>query len=163
MQLKSLLMVALLALLGVSCAQRPVLSSSQLSSDGVLAYQVDDQVLVVLATDRLFKLDKPNQINPAMYDHITRLAESIKYDHPSKVEIHAYANQNSLKDESLRLTQQQARTLAAYLWSQGIDSKVMIYNGFGQDHPVASDNSFSADYTNNRIEVRWLNGSTAKA
>jgi outer membrane protein OmpA-like peptidoglycan-associated protein len=157
MRLKCLLMMTLLALSCVACNDAPPLSTleGKLPTEGITAYEVGDQILVVLSTDHLFDLAHPDQINPAMYAEITNLAKIILHDHPVKVEIFAYANRNGLSDESLALTKRQASTLAAYLWSQGVARQTMVYRGYGQAHPVAKTRSLGSDLVNNRIEVRW--------
>ena len=163
MRLKCLLMMTLLALLCVACTDAPPLSTleGKLPIEGVTVYEIDDQILVVLSTDHLFDAARPDHMKPAMYDQISNLAKIILHDHPVKVEIFAYANRNGLADESLALTKRQARTLAAYLWSQGVARQTMVYRGYGQAHPVAKTRSLGSDWVNNRIEVRWWLPSSA--
>lgn len=159
------LMVACLAVMLAGCTTHHEMVASIDAKGSKLGHaqvlQANHQTLVVIPSSDLFHADNPatrtpTKISPKAYALITRLADLIRSEQPTRIEIFAYVG-NDVGDAAtaMRITTERAEHLAAYLWTQGIDSQVLVYRGMGQSGPIASNRTTSGLLHNNRVEVRW--------
>lgn len=153
------LFALLLAPVGFVCAQSGIgLSgaSGKQTSNVFGSYTMHHKHLVVLPTHELFLHDRPTTINPAFYQGITAVADAIRGDQPPFVEVDVYGNGSGLADQAIALTRAQARTVAAYLWSQGLPACQIRHRGRGDVAPLLASGGAAGDYFNARVEIRWV-------
>lgn len=159
------LMVACLVMMLAGCTTQHEIVESIDAKGGKLGHaqvlQANHQTLVVIPSADLFHADNPatqtpTKISPKAYALIARLAELIRSEQPTRIEIFAYVGKDVGDSRTaMHVTTERAEHLAAYLWTQGIDSQVLVYRGMGQTGPIASDRTTSGLLFNDRVEVRW--------
>jgi outer membrane protein OmpA-like peptidoglycan-associated protein len=54
------------------------------------------------------------------------------------------------------LSEQRAASVRSYLAAQGIDARRVLSQGFGERHPVASNDSAEGRQSNRRVELRLV-------
>jgi outer membrane protein OmpA-like peptidoglycan-associated protein len=69
------------------------------------------------------------------------------------VYVDAYCERTRCKKANLRLAQQRAESVKAYLEAQGIPSERMIARGFGAENFAASNDSPRPRERNSRVEL----------
>jgi len=92
-------------------------------------------------------------IRPASKPILDAAAEILKSDPEKKVYVDAYTDPIGGKEANLRLSQQRAENVKAYLETQGISSDRMIPRGFGAENFVASNDTPETRKQNRRVEL----------
>ena len=92
-------------------------------------------------------------IRPASKPILDAAAEILKTEPDKKVYVDAYTDPIGGKEANLRLSQQRAENVKAYLETQGISSDRMIPRGFGAENFVASNDTPETRKQNRRVEL----------
>jgi outer membrane protein OmpA-like peptidoglycan-associated protein len=71
----------------------------------------------------------------------------------STVNIVGYTDSVGSNDNNLRLSEQRAQSVRAYLVSQGVDSSKLLAVGRGEDQPIASNDTPEGRANNRRVEL----------
>ena len=97
---------------------------------------------IFFATDS-FELKKES------YPELNTVVDLLKKNPKLKVEIGGHTDNVGSKEYNLKLSENRARSVYAYLISKGIDTNRLKYKGYGFSEPVA-DNSTEEDRAKNR-------------
>jgi OOP family OmpA-OmpF porin len=76
--------------------------------------------------------------------------------HITQVEIEGHTDAAGLVDMNLRLSQRRAEAVRSYLVEQGIDEARLLPVGYGQEKPIADNDTFEGREQNRRVEFRIL-------
>lgn len=74
----------------------------------------------------------------------------------AKFSISGFADSTGSKKRNLELTEERANSVKAYLVSKGVSSSNLTAKGFGEDMPIASNNTRSGRSQNRRVEVKLV-------
>ncbi len=99
-----------------------------------------------------FKADGTS-IRPASKPILDAAAETLKTEPDKKVYVDAYTDPIGGKQANLRVSQQRAENVKAYLETQGISSDRMIPRGFGAANSIASNDTPERRKQNRRVEL----------
>lgn len=79
-------------------------------------------------------------------------------DHPEleKIQIEGHTDGEGTNAYNLRLSNQRAAAVRTYLVSRGVDEKRLVSKGFGEEKPVASNDTPEGREQNRRVEMRIL-------
>ncbi|MDZ7739177.1 MAG: OmpA family protein [Bacteroidales bacterium] len=69
------------------------------------------------------------------------------------ISIDAYTDNVGPREENLELSAKRAETIYNALMEEGIDSLRMVFNGYGENDPIADNNTVMGRAFNNRIEL----------
>lgn len=125
----------------------------QLAAKGIELIQTGDKLEIILGSDRIFMPRSNNRLRYDETDAMTLVARFLKTR--GNVPIHIYGHTDEVGSDRLKLqrTQEQADTIAAYLWENGIPLGNMTVTGLGDTHPVASNQTLDGSAANRRIEI----------
>ena len=84
---------------------------------------------------------------------IAMIARALKSEPTMGISIDAYTDNVGRSDDNMELSIKRAETLYNELVKQGIDAQRMVYNGFGEQNPIADNNTVMGRAFNNRIEL----------
>lgn len=124
-----------------------------LESDGVEVITRGEQIEVIIGVDRIFR----SQSNLRVFQHRSITLDAISlllkvhgFEH---ILIKAHTDNVGSDRAKLGRSQQQAKTIAAYLWSQGIPLGAITPIGCGDTEPVALNKTLDGSAANRRIEI----------
>lgn len=90
------------------------------------------------------------------HDELDRLATLLTEREDLRVEIAGHTDNVGDEEDNLRLSKQRARAVKAYLESQGIDSSRLLTKGYGEQKPVAANDTEEGREKNRRTTFRLL-------
>jgi len=99
-----------------------------------------------------FKSDGTS-IRPASKPILDAAAEILKSEPDKAVYVDAYTDPTGGKETNLRLSQQRAENVKAYLETKGIPSDRLIPRGFGAEDSIASNDTPETRKQNRRVEL----------
>lgn len=97
------------------------------------------------------------EINSAQLQHISLIEIDkllqLMTDNPTvKVQVNGYTDNIGTPADNLKLSANRAKSVMDYLVNKGIDSKRLLYKGFGEAKPVADNNTEAGRAQNRRTE-----------
>lgn len=129
---------------------------SQTRADNRTLQQVEDTegTLIILPSDQLFE-QASAKFKPAYLDTMKRVISIIKQHKNMKmVSIAGHTDNIGGSSGQQRLSRDQAETVAAYLWANGVPwTKLEIY-GYADKYPIANNHSLVGSSKNRRIEIK---------
>ena len=95
-------------------------------------------------------------LRPESYKQLEELVEYMKYKDEEKIEIAGHTDNVGKEADNIKLSQQRAETIRAYLIKKGIQPARVIAHGYGASQPIADNNTEEGKQLNRRTEVRVL-------
>jgi len=152
----------LLLLLLVGCALGTFASRAAADPPAVLAVEVTAGRVEVdhsgsISTDPLFEPGDA-QIKPAARPLLDAIARALAKDPTTTVRIACYTDDTAPDNDhsgeyNLKLSQQRAEAVLAYLVKHGLAPRRATAKGFGRDRPIGDNTSDDGKRANRRIEV----------
>jgi outer membrane protein OmpA-like peptidoglycan-associated protein len=93
-------------------------------------------------------------ILPESEPELTRLAGFLETNPSLEVEIQGHTDNTGDSEHNLKLSENRAGSVAGYLISYGIDSKRLSMAGFGEDKPVADNDTEEGRRLNRRTTIK---------
>jgi outer membrane protein OmpA-like peptidoglycan-associated protein len=125
----------------------------QLRKQGVKIIQIGHEMQIVLGVDHFFRGVSTTEIVPACIPTLNKVAVLLRTQGNTPITVSGYTDNVGTDQGKLRRSKQQADTIVAYLWSQGIPLPNMTAVGCGDTHPVSSNKSLDGSAANRRIEI----------
>lgn len=94
------------------------------------------------------------KLNPSSYKSLDEMANFMKRKITMVIEIAGHTDNLGSKESNLTLSQKRAETVRAYLISKGISAARISAKGYGQDEPVADNETETGRKQNRRTEVK---------
>ncbi|MBS3775458.1 MAG: OmpA family protein [Bacteroidales bacterium] len=113
----------------------------------------------VYTLDNVYFGSNKATLREASYKELNELVEYMERRKHIRVEIAGHTDNVGSKEANLKLSRRRARRVKAYLVSQGIAEGRIEARGYGEDHPVAGNNTEAGRQKNRRTEVRILEDS----
>jgi outer membrane protein OmpA-like peptidoglycan-associated protein len=108
--------------------------------------------LIVNMNDVLFDTGKAT-LKPGARERLARVAGIILAYPDLKLEIDGYTDSTGTPEFNRDLSQRRADTVRSFLATQGVHDNNIITHGFGEEDPVASNNTASGRQLNRRVEL----------
>jgi outer membrane protein OmpA-like peptidoglycan-associated protein len=124
-----------------------------LRRQGVEVNQVGRDLYIILGTDHFFKGQSTTEIVPACIPVLNNVALLLRIFTPRSIIVSGHTDNIGTDQGKLRRSKQQADTIVAYLWSQGVPLPNMIAIGYGDTRPVSSNQAVDGSAANRRIEI----------
>jgi outer membrane protein OmpA-like peptidoglycan-associated protein len=100
------------------------------------------------------------RLREASYEELDELVSYMKRREHIRVEIAGHTDNVGTKEDNLKLSQRRAERVKQYLVRKGIDPDRIEAKGYGEDRPVAGNNTEAGRQKNRRTEVHILNRSS---
>ncbi len=138
------------ALTSVMLMSPPLLRS--LFVHGLKFFHTDEGLLIRIQDGLIFR---PGQyeISRSMKPALAQLAAFLRKHPGYDIAVRGYSDSTGSLFFNVRLSRQRARTIYSYLIGRGVDFSRMSYDGFGPDHPIASNATAAGRALNRRVEV----------
>jgi OmpA-OmpF porin, OOP family len=102
-----------------------------------------------------FDFDKAT-LRPDSYTQLTELLEYLQHHPGLKIEIAGHTDDVGGDAHNLKLSQERANTIKAYLVKKGINAALISAKGYGATLPVADNSTEKGRQLNRRTEVKFL-------
>lgn len=127
---------------------------NELRRRGVQVITMGENYLVSVPSGLLFADESP-RLTWASYDTLNAVVAFLKQFRKIAVNVTAYGSHYQSVKRDMVLSRTRAQGVANYLWSQGIDSRLMFANGGGALHPIAACGKSGDLSPNSRIEITF--------
>jgi len=117
-----------------------------------LQAQQTERGLVVTLGDILFDLDQA-QLTPGGELQVARLAEALRQMPDRNLLIEGHTDSTGSDAYNLDLAQRRASAVEGLLIVQGVDPTRIVTRGYGEDYPVATNDTTAGRQQNRRVEV----------
>lgn len=125
---------------------------NQLQKKGVQV-EATEQLKIVLRVDKVFKFPTSTQLTNPPDNTLLEIAKLLMSYGSRQVTVSGHTDNVGSDAAKLKRSRDQANTIAAYLWSQGIPLKNLVVLGCGDTKPVASNMTPEGSAANRRIEI----------
>lgn len=125
---------------------------NKLAKQGVHVVMMGQMYLVSIPSSLLFAEESP-KLNWAAYALLNDVVCYLQKFRKVSVHVNAYAACYLSEKRTRALTLARGREIANYLWSQNVDSRLVIAQGMGDQRPISGDKSCSDSSPNSRIEI----------
>lgn len=108
--------------------------------------------LIVNMPDVLFDTGK-SELKSTARERLAKVAGILLAYPDIRVEVDGYTDSTGTVDFNQQLSQQRADSVRTYLTSQGVSSNAITTQGFGENNPIASNDTASGRQQNRRVEL----------
>ena len=98
-----------------------------------------------------------SDLRPGALTSLREIVATLNTRPDLKIEIQGHTDNSGDRDYNMALSERRARSVKAFLESQGIASSRMTIKGFGPDRPMFSNYSEEGFAQNRRVEIKPLN------
>lgn len=120
----------------------------------VIVSRAGEEMRIIIPSNLMYKPFSANFYTD-YFPVIEALPKFLKCFKKVDVKIAGYTDCCGCEGRNKMITQLQAERLAKYLWSEGIDSRLLHSVGYGSQHPIARQHSFHGRARNRRIEITF--------
>ena len=107
----------------------------------------------IIVDDLLFKTGK-KQLDTRSYRILDQLVDFLNQNPTIKIELQGHTDSDGSKYANQDLSEGRAKSAITYLQNKGIGSTRMLAKGFGEDKPIATNNSAEGKAKNRRVELK---------
>jgi len=128
--------------------------AKNLSERGVQVYQVGDEIIIVMPSDKFFRADSPSfryESFPAM-ESLAKIIKAFPY---ADIRICGFADNVSGYHYSRYISRVQAQSVKAYLWTHAdVPWEHMRVIAVGSEYPIATNLTVRGKGQNRHVEIR---------
>lgn len=125
------------------------LPGAQVNSEGcVIANQT------ITLADIHFETGSAN-LKPGAQEALLNVSQALRSQPDTRVEIAGHTDSQGNDNFNLRLSQQRANSVRAYLIRNGVAAEQLSANGYGETQPVATNDTAEGRAANRRVEMRF--------
>lgn len=95
-------------------------------------------------------------LDPSSYESLNSVVSLLKMNSDVKIELSAHTDNKGAKNYNMKLSDQRAASVAAYLINKGINKDRIVSKGYGFDQPIADNNTEEGRAKNRRVELKIL-------
>jgi len=95
-------------------------------------------------------------LDPSSYESLNSVVSLLKMNSDIKIELSAHTDNVGQKAYNLKLSDQRAASVAAYLINKGIGKSRIVSKGYGMDVPIADNKTEEGRAMNRRVELKIL-------
>jgi OmpA-OmpF porin, OOP family len=111
-----------------------------------------DRGLVLTLSDVLFEYNKAD-LKPGALHNLYTLVTFLKENPERNLLIEGYADSTGSDSYNLTLSQRRAEAVQNFLLQNNIPPQRMVVRGYGEDYPVATNNTEAGRQQNRRVEI----------
>jgi len=126
----------------------------RLTQQGVQITSVGQDYLLSVPASSLFG-DQSPRLTGESYNELNEIACYLRQFRTVGVNIAAFTSHYVSPEREHALSLARARTVANYLWSQGVDSRLLFTQGMGSDKPIVTTSREGDKSPNARVEITF--------
>lgn len=126
--------------------------AEELQKQGVQV-QATDKLKIILRVDALFKFPSSTQLLSLRDNTLGQVTRLVRNYGNRLVIVSGHTDNVGTDAAKFKRSGEQADTVAAYMWSQGVPLKNLVILGCGDTKPVASNLTPEGSAANRRIEI----------
>nr|WP_245978888.1 OmpA family protein [Lysobacter pythonis] len=127
----------------------------QTAGTGVDVQRDGDVIKLNLPDGVTFDFNKTD-VKPQFYTALNSIAKTINEYNQTIVEINGHTDNVGSVSVNQRISEQRARSVAAYLGGQGVQQVRLETHGYNFQYPVADNNTDQGRALNRRVEIRLI-------
>lgn len=124
----------------------------RLEGTGVSVTRHGDNITLNMPGNVTFATDSA-ALNPQFFDVLGSVALVLEEYEKTLIEVAGHTDSRGPSAYNQRLSVERANTVAQYLASQGIDRRRLVVRGYGEDYPIASNETRAGRTQNRRVEL----------
>lgn len=125
---------------------------AQLQGTGVSVFRVGKDIKLIMPGNITFATDSAD-IRSDFFPVLNSVSLVIKKYNRTMIRVAGFTDNTGSVNHNQLLSERRARSVAAYLQSQGISPGRFSVSGFGQRHPIASNATLAGREQNRRVEI----------
>jgi len=119
---------------------------------GIEVAREGDQLQLTMPADVTFPASSA-EIQPQFKPSLNEVATTLNDFPKTKIDVIGHASSDGADDYNMRLSQQRAGSVSAYLQGQGVAPLRVATTGRGENQPVASNDTQAGRQQNRRVEL----------
>lgn len=120
--------------------------------EGAKITRVGEGIKVTFDSGILFDVNKAT-LKPASKESLAKLAEILKKYEDTNILLEGHTDATGSDEYNLTLSQQRAQSVSNYLASLGVNVPRLVIMGYGEDQPIADNETEMGRAKNRRVEV----------
>ncbi len=126
---------------------------AQLQGTGVSVTREGDYIILNMPSNITFATDQ-DAVSSSFYPTLNSVALVLKKFNRTLVDVNGHTDSTGNDDYNLALSERRALSVANYLNAQGVDGRRFSVKGYGEAHPIASNDTPQGRALNRRVEIR---------
>jgi outer membrane protein OmpA-like peptidoglycan-associated protein len=127
----------------------------RLRGTGVSVTRTGDNLILNMPGNVTFATDRAD-IRPTFYEILNSVALVLKEYDKTIIEVMGHTDSTGSETHNQGLSERRAASVGRYLVSQGVDSRRVLTQGFGERYPMASNETAEGRQQNRRVELRLV-------
>jgi intracellular multiplication protein IcmN len=128
--------------------------TKKLNKKGVKVISIGQDYLISIPAIYLFEPETPH-LKWKSYPLLNEIATFLKQFRKIAINVASYSNKYSSPQREHALTLARSRVVSEYLWSQGVDSRLIFTQGLGSDKPIIGYTQGGDNSVNARVEITF--------
>lgn len=124
----------------------------KLQGTGVSVTRNGDNITLNMPGNVTFATDS-SSLDPQFFDVLNSVSLVLKEYSKTVITVAGYTDSRGSSQYNQALSQRRAGTVAQYLTSQGINGQRIVTHGYGEQYPIASNDSAAGRAQNRRVEL----------
>ena len=125
----------------------------RLAGTGVSVTRVGNDIILNMPGNITFDVDRAD-IRPSFYEVLNSVVIVVQEYDKTIIEVMGHTDNTGSDAYNLELSQRRAAAVASYLKAQQVNPTRVLSQGFGEQHPIADNDSAEGRQANRRVELR---------
>jgi len=127
----------------------------RLRGTGVSVTRAGDTLILNMPGNVTFGTDRA-EIRPGFYEILNSVALVLKEYDKTIIEVMGHTDSTGSAAYNQSLSERRAASVGSYLVAQRIDTRRVLSEGFGESHPITSNDTADGRQQNRRVELRLI-------
>lgn len=127
----------------------------RLRGTGVSVTRAGDDLILNMPGNVTFETNRAD-IRPAFYEILNSVTLVLKEYDKTIIEVMGHTDSRGSATYNQNLSERRASSVGRYLVAQGIDSRRLLTQGFGEQYPIAPNTTAQGRQENRRVELRLV-------
>ena len=127
----------------------------RLAGTGVGVTRIGDELVLNMPGNVTFETNRA-EIRGSFYDVLGSVGLVLKEYDKTLVEVMGHTDSTGSEALNQGLSEKRADSVGDYLVAQGVDRRRVLTRGFGERHPIASNDTVGGREQNRRVELRLV-------
>lgn len=137
-----------------ACDAQIIRYMTKLNKRGIKVMTVGQDYMISIPASALFANQSP-RIKWAAYGTLNDVADLLKQFRKIAINVTSYSSKYISAQREHSLTLARSRVVGEYLWSQGVDSRLVFTEGLGSDKPITTYTQGGDKSPNARVEITF--------
>lgn len=126
---------------------------AELQGTGVSVTRTGDRIILNMPSDITFATDQ-DAVQSGFYPTLNSVALVLNKFDRTTVDVYGHTDSDGGDSYNQTLSNRRALSVADYLSGQGVDSRRFYITGYGEEEPIASNDTASGRALNRRVEIQ---------